>query len=234
MEENKEKKVTKVSMSTCLFICSLIIICVMAFFIYKFYDDKTKANNEVTDLKNQVSNLQNTVNSLNAKNNAVADNTNSATTNDEKNTTTIDSNKSYSYSDLKGRYTGTKEINGATVEFGLSLYENGTYVLQDAYLAPKGPAGNYIIVDDVLKLNILFNTTSSVDIKKANGNLEIKINEGGSLYLNNYKFDNDTLVNGILLTKINDSRELEYFNENAVNSMITMQIEDYYKSLNIQ
>ena len=81
----EEKKVTKVSMSTFFLIIAIIVIGVMAFFIYKFNDDKTKANNEVADLKNQVTNLQNTVNLLNAKNNAVVDkNEKDGTTNTTK------------------------------------------------------------------------------------------------------------------------------------------------------
>lgn len=97
MEENKEKKTIKVGLSTFLFIIALIVICVMAFFIYKFYDDKTKANNEVNDLKNQVNTLQNTVNSLSGKNNAVVNNTSVSDNSSTKQVKKIDNDKEIVY-----------------------------------------------------------------------------------------------------------------------------------------
>ena len=76
----EEKKPTKVSLSTFFLLIAIIAMVVMGVFIYKFNDDKNKANNEVADLKNQVSNLQNKINTLEnqneaSRNNAAVDNT---------------------------------------------------------------------------------------------------------------------------------------------------------------
>ena len=90
----EEKKPTKVSLSTVLLIIAFVVICVMGFAVYKFYDDKTKANNEVSDLKNQVSNLQNNINSINAKNNAAVDKTSVDNKSTENNTASNTANSS--------------------------------------------------------------------------------------------------------------------------------------------
>ena len=58
---------TKLSLSTVLLIVAIIIITIMAFFIYKLNDQKYAEIKKSTDLQAQVSNLNNTVNSLQSK-----------------------------------------------------------------------------------------------------------------------------------------------------------------------
>ena len=57
--------------------------------------------------------------------------------------------------------------------FTLNLYENGTfrYQLNDQY-APVGSIGNYIVENDKIILNYLFNTGSSSDINTTKGTKE--------------------------------------------------------------
>lgn len=84
----EEKKVTKVSMSTFFLIIAIIAMVVMGVFIYKFNDDKNKANNEVADLKNKVNALENTIKTNEAnKNNTVVDNTSTNGTSSTSNNT---------------------------------------------------------------------------------------------------------------------------------------------------
>ena len=61
MEKNKK---IKISLSTFFLIIALILIILMAYFIYKIYNDKEMANNKVKDLNTQVSDLKNTVSKL--------------------------------------------------------------------------------------------------------------------------------------------------------------------------
>ena len=56
MEKNKK---IKISLSTFFLIIALILIILMAYFIYKIYNDKEMANNKVKDLNTQVSDLKN-------------------------------------------------------------------------------------------------------------------------------------------------------------------------------
>lgn len=53
----EEKNCIKISLSTVLLIISLIIIIIMGYFIYKLYQDKQTANNEIVRLGNTTNNL---------------------------------------------------------------------------------------------------------------------------------------------------------------------------------
>ena len=77
MEENK---VTKISLSTVLLIVAIIIITIMAFFIYKLNNQKNAEIKKSTDLQAQVSNLNNTVNSLQSKMNTISETVNTPST----------------------------------------------------------------------------------------------------------------------------------------------------------
>ena len=82
----EEKKVTKISLSTFFLILSVIVIIVMAYFIYRISNEKTVEKEKVANLNNEVSSLQNTVNNLNEKINNVSNIVNSS---DESNKANI-------------------------------------------------------------------------------------------------------------------------------------------------
>ena len=67
-------------------------------------------------------------------------------------------------------------------EYSLTLYENGTfkYQLNDQY-APIGVIGNFIINNNILTLNFLFNTGSSTDIGITSGYRSFTINPDSSI-----------------------------------------------------
>lgn len=60
----EEKQVTKISLSTFIIIIAIIIIAVMGYFIYKLYNDKEMANNQIASLNNQINKLENINNDL--------------------------------------------------------------------------------------------------------------------------------------------------------------------------
>ncbi len=77
MEENKVKRI---SLSTFLLIIAIIVIIIMAYFLYKINNERIVKTEEVISLQNEVSNLESKVNSLNEK-----INNNSNTNNDNIN-----------------------------------------------------------------------------------------------------------------------------------------------------
>lgn len=81
----EEKKVTKISLSTFFLILALIVIVVMAIFIYKFYNEKTEANEKSAELQTQVTSLNGTVSDLQRKIDNISETINSNTT--KENTT---------------------------------------------------------------------------------------------------------------------------------------------------
>lgn len=84
----KENKVTKISLSTFFLILAIIIIAIMAIFMYKFYNEKMEANKKSDELQTQVSNLNGTVNNLQGKldtiSNTINSNNSNITNNDDK------------------------------------------------------------------------------------------------------------------------------------------------------
>ncbi len=68
----KEKKVTKISLSTFLLLLAIIVI-IMGIFIYKINTDKTIEIQKSTDLQEQVNDLNGTINELQDKVNKVSE-----------------------------------------------------------------------------------------------------------------------------------------------------------------
>lgn len=64
MDDNRE---IGVSLATYLLVISVIVMIIMGIFLYKFYNEKTEANKEISRLQNQVSDLERTVNNLQSK-----------------------------------------------------------------------------------------------------------------------------------------------------------------------
>ena len=94
----EEKKVTQISLSTFLFILSLIAIIVMGIFIYKLNNDKTTEIKKSTELQTQVANLNETVSNLQEKINSISNtinnnNTDNSTNNNSENPTSSSINK---------------------------------------------------------------------------------------------------------------------------------------------
>lgn len=63
----EKKEPIKVSLSTFFLFITIIVIVVMGFFMYKLYNEKSIATQEIADLNNEVSNLENTVNDFQQK-----------------------------------------------------------------------------------------------------------------------------------------------------------------------
>lgn len=81
----EEKKVTKINLSTFILILALIVIVVMAIFIYKFYTEKVDATEKSTELQGQISNLNETISNLQGKLDEISSTINSNTTNSDDN-----------------------------------------------------------------------------------------------------------------------------------------------------
>ena len=79
----EEKKSLKISLSTFFLILALIVIVVMAIFIYKFYNEKTEANEKSAELQTQITSLNGTVSDLQGKIDSISStiNSNSSTEN---------------------------------------------------------------------------------------------------------------------------------------------------------
>ena len=120
-------------------------------------------------------------------------NTKNEPTTVEDSTKTNESNiKAYDYNNIKGLYTykGTSVYSEAndgniTPEYKLYLYENGMFFYDYAYLAGEGKIGNYIIANNTIILNNLFDTHSDVSLTVIDGTNTLTINEDGSLTDNN-------------------------------------------------
>ena len=69
----KEKKVTKISLSTFLLLLSIIAIIIMVMFIYKINNDKATEIQKSIDLQAQVNGLNGTINELQDKINKVSE-----------------------------------------------------------------------------------------------------------------------------------------------------------------
>ena len=69
----KEKKVTKISLSTFLLLLSIIAIVIMGMFIYKINNDKATEIQKSIDLQAQVNGLNGTINELQDKINKVSE-----------------------------------------------------------------------------------------------------------------------------------------------------------------
>ena len=142
----EEKKVTKISLSTFLLILSIIVIIVMAYFIYKLNNDKQLANNKVTELNKQVSGLESTVNNLQGTISDISNTINNSTetkTDSNSNTQANESGKKtfsndeiknaiQNYLDLVGAREGSPE--GLLVKLGLTNFGANTEKADNNYI----------------------------------------------------------------------------------------------------
>ena len=103
--------------SNILLVFAIIVIIAMGYFVYKFYNEKTKAIQEIKNLENTVQTLQNkieniskVINSSNAVNVNNANNSNSATLIEQNNNTSINTNE-FKENNYIGKYKKTKCVN---------------------------------------------------------------------------------------------------------------------------
>ncbi len=151
----EEKKVTKISLSTVLLILSIIVIIVMAYFIYKLNNDKQLANNKVTELNKQVSGLESTVNNLQGtisdiSNTITQSNSNTETKNNSSAETTSNSNtqnnasgkKTFSNDEIKNAIQNYLDLvtaregspEGLLVKLGLTNFGTNTEKADNNYI----------------------------------------------------------------------------------------------------
>ena len=135
---------------------------------------------------------------------------NSKSNNPEKQDTVTNDN--YTYSNLKGYYTfkdtnSNSEGREGLSTFGYTLYlsENGTFRYQYVMNTVSSVMGNYIIVDDEIRLNYLFTGGSDAGINTTNGSKVLKIKDKNTLVDNEAHFYTNGGSKTIDLTKDNST-----------------------------
>ena len=93
--------------------------------------------------------------------------------------------ESYSYASMEGIYklSTEVEIDGGKEKAGATLYlwRDGTFKYEQSVLAPMGQLGNYIIEENKIKLNYLFETNSGAGVNVITGEKELTINSINSI-----------------------------------------------------
>ena len=117
-------------------------------------------------------------------------------------------NIQYTYEEIKGLYTYKNQGH----EYSLYLWENGTFQYEHSFNSSdgyghEGRIGNYIIEDNVIKLNYLFSTGTDTSLSVTKGNKELKINSHDTITFTNSDFNNDKIV----LKKDNDRQNNELY-----------------------
>ncbi len=84
-EKMEDKKVMKISLSTFLLIFALIIILIMAYFMFKLYNEKQEQNKNIDTLKSQISSLTSENQNLQGKIDTISNTINSNPTIDSNN-----------------------------------------------------------------------------------------------------------------------------------------------------
>ena len=142
----EEKKVTKISLSIFLLILSIIVIIVMAYFIYKLNNDKQLANNKVTELNKQVSGLESTANNLQGTISDISNTINNSTETkaDSNSNTQINESgkKTFSNDEIKNAIQNYLELVGARegspegllVKLGLTNFGTNTEKADNNYI----------------------------------------------------------------------------------------------------
>ena len=141
----KEKKDTKISLSTFFLILAIIIIVIMCVFIFKLNNEKNIETQKATELEAQVNNLNGTVSNLQGKINTISSTINSEipaqTTSDASTQKDTPTNTSTNSDDIKYEISirdeiyatikATKDGKTVTKEFEMSgaIAETGTMTL---------------------------------------------------------------------------------------------------------
>ena len=196
----EEKKITKMSLSSFFLIIAIIAICVMGFFIYKLNDDKIKATEQVSKLSNRVELLESDKNETKE---TIIEKTNTNTEMAKNNSESIVNNtkNTYFYKDIKGIYECSKNYSDVSSSYKLTLYENGTFKYLIAFEYPTTLIGNYIIVDDEIRLNEIFVMGGSAGLSATSQTLTLKINSDGTIGDTNHFSKDDKNFENIKLEK---------------------------------
>ena len=197
-----KKEPIKVSLATFFLIISIIVIIIMGYFMYK--------------LNNRVVLLESYKNESNEK-------TNTSTETVKDSTERFDSNikKNYLYSEIKGKYECSKSYSDGSSFYELTLYENGTFKYLILFEGSTTLIGNYIIVDDEVRLNEMFIMGGGVGLNATSETLTLKINSDGTIGdTNHFPKDSKNFENIKLEKKQNNTNNL---NNNNVNDLIKSQ-----------
>ena len=136
-----------------------------------------------------------------------------------------DNNKKnvYTYNDISGYYSfkDTNPNNDGREElstFGYYLYlsENGTFKYQYVMNTGSSIIGNYIIVDDEIRLNYLFNGGSDAAVSATNGEKVLKITDKNTLVDNEAHFSSQGGSETISLTRDSSSYSKNEYDINYI------------------
>lgn len=170
----------------------------MGFFIYKLNDEKTTTKEQIRELNNKVTLLES--NKVETKEEVIQSSktTNEITKNNVENI--IDNTaKSYSYSDVKGKYEWKNE-NDLGVQ--LILSEDGTFAY---YFEVGGITGNYTIIDNTIILNEIFAHGSGIGLVVTKGEKKLTINKDNSITGNFSNADYSYVPSSITMKKTTNS-----------------------------
>ena len=121
----------------------------------------------------------------------------------------VTESKSYSYKDIAGYYSAEDKVKvdsqSITVGYTLFLLENGTFRYQYVMNTSNSVIGNYIIVDDEIRLNYLFTGGSDAGINATNGSKVLKIKDKNTLVDDDAHFYTNGGLKTIDLTKDNSN-----------------------------
>lgn len=184
-----EKSEVKVRLSTVVCVFIILVLVVALGVVYYFWFVKSDNSN------NMIANGE------------VAEK-NNISVNEQMPEENNDENIKYTYEEIKGLYTYTNEESS----YSLYLWENGTFQYEHFYDTSNeygggGIIGNYIIEDNVIKLNYLFTTGTDISLSVTKGNKELKIDSYESITFTDADFNN----NKIVLKKDNDKENNELY-----------------------
>ncbi len=148
-------------------------------------------------------------------------------TNENKKINSNEETKKYDYDSFSGLYLFTSkpfysEANDGVVTptYKLYLYDDGTFNYQLGYVISMGKVGNYIIKNNTIVLNYLFETSSDAALNVVSGEKVLSINGDNSLTDNNQEIP---IVEdkSIILKKSSAEEEEEFLKNNmSVEEMI--------------
>lgn len=227
----EEKKSLKISLSTLLFFLAIIVIVVMGYFIYKFYNEKTTATEEITNLNNQISSLESTVNRLQETINNVSNTINNSQSN---NTETSDNKYTKITDNLEGidvlYVTNVVNNNNTCTLIGL-LYTQ--YTLSHAEL-------QQIINKGSMKINnenyIIKNSETSNEYDLYESNAEFPLYKIKQTNSNNYYLEAQAQISDVWKLT-NEYKEITVSSDTKCSMVFDYEekyntVEDVFKNFN--
>ena len=138
----EKKRGIKISLSTFFLILTIIVIVVMAFFMYKIYNDKEIANSKVVELRSQTNNLQATINSLQNKIESISNTINS----NEENITNLTVENNNNKEEEKVNIISSHNISGDWIP--ISATENGNEISLQMVFGTGIKYGGYLTLNN--------------------------------------------------------------------------------------